>query len=155
LIAAWWFWQSSFGFIRTRQNAFRRFTIFKYGKYCNQRLKPFKRVRINPKLRYSMKKEINGHPFIKYETPFVAIEAVEKQATHFYENMNARRTVRDFSDKPVPKSVIEKLILTASTAPSGAHKQPWTFCAISKNRLELPQNKRNLKVIMGVCPNNG
>ncbi len=49
----------------------------------------------------------------------------------FYALMDKRRTVRDFSDKPVPKALIEQLILTASTAPSGAHKQPWTFCAVS------------------------
>ncbi|MCB9338828.1 MAG: nitroreductase family protein [Lewinellaceae bacterium] len=49
----------------------------------------------------------------------------------FYEYMNLRRSVRTFSDKPVPKEVIENLIKTASTAPSGAHKQPWTFCAVS------------------------
>ena len=45
--------------------------------------------------------------------------------------MNKRRTIRDFSDRPIPQTVIEQLILTASTAPSGAHKQPWTFCVVS------------------------
>lgn len=49
----------------------------------------------------------------------------------FYELMNRRRTVRDFSDKPVPAELIEQIILTASTAPSGANKQPWTFCLVS------------------------
>ncbi|MBO0930535.1 nitroreductase family protein [Fibrella aquatilis] len=48
----------------------------------------------------------------------------------FFEQVNSRRTVRDFSDKPVPRDVIEQLIMSASTAPSGAHKQPWTFCVI-------------------------
>ena len=78
-----------------------------------------------------MKKIINGHPFIQYEPPFFPIEQVQQKATAFYAHMNTRRSVRDFADKPVPKAVIEQLILTASTAPSGAHKQPWTFCAIS------------------------
>jgi nitroreductase len=45
--------------------------------------------------------------------------------------MNRRRSLRYFSDKPLPREVIENLIKTASTAPSGAHKQPWTFCAVS------------------------
>lgn len=49
----------------------------------------------------------------------------------FYHLMNQRRTVRDFSDRPVPFEIIENIILTASTAPSGAHKQPWTFCVVS------------------------
>jgi nitroreductase len=44
--------------------------------------------------------------------------------------MEERRSLRFFSDKPVAKEVIEQLIMAASTAPSGAHKQPWTFCAI-------------------------
>jgi nitroreductase len=58
------------------------------------------------------------------------------RSNKFYEFMDSRRTVRDFSDKPVPKEVIEKIILTASTAPSGAHKQPWTFCVISNKELK-------------------
>lgn len=45
--------------------------------------------------------------------------------------MGKRRSVRDFSYKPVAKEVIERILLTASTAPSGAHKQPWTFCVVS------------------------
>lgn len=49
----------------------------------------------------------------------------------FYELMNCRRSLRMFSDRPVPRELIENLIRTASTAPSGAHKQPWTFCAVS------------------------
>ena len=44
--------------------------------------------------------------------------------------MDSRRSVRDFSDKEIPESVIENILLTASTAPSGAHKQPWTFCVV-------------------------
>lgn len=45
--------------------------------------------------------------------------------------MDTRRSVRFFSDKQVPKEVIENIIMTASSAPSGAHKQPWTFCVVS------------------------
>jgi nitroreductase len=54
-----------------------------------------------------------------------------KVSHEFYEWMDKRRTVRDFSDKPVPKEVIENIISAASTAPSGAHKQPWTFCVVA------------------------
>ena len=49
----------------------------------------------------------------------------------FYNWMNERRTCRDFSDKAIPKEVIDNIILAASTAPSGAHKQPWTFCVVN------------------------
>jgi iodotyrosine deiodinase len=48
-----------------------------------------------------------------------------------YNLLNQRRSVRIFSDDPVPKKVIENIILTAGTAPSGAHKQPWHFCVVS------------------------
>jgi nitroreductase len=44
--------------------------------------------------------------------------------------------VREFSSEPVPLKVLENLIQTASTAPSGAHKQPWTFCVISNENLK-------------------
>lgn len=49
------------------------------------------------------------------------------RADTFYEEMNQRRSVRMFSDTPVPKHLVEQAIRTASTAPSGAHRQPWTF----------------------------
>lgn len=55
--------------------------------------------------------------------------------------MDKRRTVRDFSAKPVPKEVIDNLLLTASTSPSGAHKQPWTFCVVSD-----PEIKKQIRV---------
>lgn len=45
--------------------------------------------------------------------------------------MQSRRSIRVFSEKHVPQEVIENLIMAAATAPSGAHKQPWTFCAVS------------------------
>ena len=49
----------------------------------------------------------------------------------YYELLNLRRSVRDFSSRPVPGEVIRNIIMTASSAPSGAHKQPWTYCAVS------------------------
>jgi len=54
----------------------------------------------------------------------------------YYQFMNERRSVRDFSDREVPIEVINNMIKTASTAPSGAHKQPWTFCVISNAELK-------------------
>jgi nitroreductase len=50
--------------------------------------------------------------------------------------MQGRRSVRKFSDKSIPKEVIDNLLRIASSAPSGAHKQPWTFCAIGKEDLK-------------------
>lgn len=51
----------------------------------------------------------------------------QTRAESFYEEMDRRRSVRFFSDEPVPRKLIETAIRTASTAPSGAHRQPWTF----------------------------
>jgi nitroreductase len=49
------------------------------------------------------------------------------RADLFYEEMSRRRSVRFFSAEPVPRQLVEQAIRTASTAPSGAHRQPWTF----------------------------
>jgi len=57
-------------------------------------------------------------------------------ATAFYERMKTRHTIRDFTDRPVPKEVIEAAIATAGLAPSGANHQPWHFVAISDPELK-------------------
>jgi nitroreductase len=59
-----------------------------------------------------------------------SLDEQHKRADDLYENLNLRRTVRDFTDKPVPIELIEKAILTAGTAPSGAHMQPWRFVVV-------------------------
>jgi len=76
-------------------------------------------------------KLVNGYPFINYKkTGYKAAEMLQRSKA-FYAWANERRTCRDISEKSVAKEVIENILLTASTAPSGAHKQPWTFCVIS------------------------
>lgn len=71
-----------------------------------------------------------SHQHIPYKgDTYTAQEMIQRSRT-FYEWMNTRRTVRTFSDKPVPKEVMQNIILSGSTAPSGANKQPWTFCLI-------------------------
>ncbi len=63
------------------------------------------------------------------------------RATEFHHMMDRRRSVRHFSPEPVPLELIAELVRTASTAPSGAHKQPWTFCVVGdpalKRRIRL------------------
>ena len=61
---------------------------------------------------------------------------MKERSKSFFAWADKRRSVRDFSNKPVPKEVMEHLIMTGSTAPSGAHKQPWTFCAVSNPELK-------------------
>lgn len=75
-------------------------------------------------------KMINGYPFVPYAKETWPPEEMVARSQAFYAWMDQRRTCRDFSDRPVPREVIENIILTASTAPSGAHKQPWTFCVV-------------------------
>ena len=58
------------------------------------------------------------------------------RARAFYEQMDTRRTTRHFSNREVPRELIELAIKTASTAPSGAHLQPWTFVAISNSEVK-------------------
>ncbi len=53
------------------------------------------------------------------------------RSREFYENVKRRRTVREFSDRPVPQEVIENCIRAAGTAPSGANMQPWHFVIVS------------------------
>ena len=62
--------------------------------------------------------------------PRYSEEEMCSRAEALYDTLNTRRTVRDFSDAPVPREVIESCIKTASTAPSGANQQPWHFAVV-------------------------
>ena len=55
------------------------------------------------------------------------LEESTLRAEDFFAEMDRRRSVRFFSDDPVPRHLVEQAIRTASTAPSGAHRQPWRF----------------------------
>jgi len=59
------------------------------------------------------------------------IEEMQNRATSFRKEMQRRRTVRHFSDRPVPREIIEECLLTAGTAPNGANLQPWRFVVVS------------------------
>ena len=72
--------------------------------------------------------------------PPVPSDELVSRGTQFYRHMDTRRSVRDFSDEPVPREAIDLAILAASTAPSGAHRQQWTFVVISD-----PETKRAVR----------
>lgn len=74
--------------------------------------------------------------FEPFSIPFSSGDEMIRKASDFYRFMDKRRTLREFSDRAVPRKVIEYVIKTASTAPSGAHKQPWTFCAVQNPGLQ-------------------
>ena len=81
-------------------------------------------------------KYIDGFPFLSYSKTTYDIDEMANRSQLFFEWMDKRRTVRDFSDKPIPEAIIETIILSASTAPSGAHKQPWTFCVVKNEEIK-------------------
>jgi nitroreductase len=86
-------------------------------------------------------KIIKGHEHIPYSHVRYEPNEMIRRSSEFYNWLETRRSVRDFSDRPVPKKVIENIIMSASTAPSGAHKQPWTFCVISD-----PEIKKEIRL---------
>ncbi len=65
---------------------------------------------------------------------------MRSRANALYEQSSRRRTVREFSDTPVPRDVIDTCIRTAGTAPSGANQQPWHFAVVSD-----PNIKRQIR----------
>jgi len=84
----------------------------------------------------SEKKRINGLPFVRYEQDKKDDANMLSTAKTLEEKMQKRRSVRGFSSEPIPKQVIQDLISIASSAPSGANKQPWSFCAVSNPELK-------------------
>lgn len=68
---------------------------------------------------------------VPYRPERISTESSVERGKAFFADMDARRSVRFFSDDSVPREAIELAIRTASTAPSGAHRQPWTFVVVS------------------------
>ena len=69
------------------------------------------------------------------------VEEMKQRVRAFYEEMDRRRSVRDFSDRDVPREIVADAIRSAGTAPSGAHRQPWRFVAVDD-----PDLKREIRV---------
>jgi nitroreductase len=85
-----------------------------------------------------MKKE----EFIPLESQKLSGKEVIAKSENYYKKISKRRSVRDFSDKEIPREVIESILKAAGSAPSGANKQPWTFCVISNTELKSEIRKR-------------
>ncbi|HEU0293966.1 MAG TPA: nitroreductase family protein [Anaerolineales bacterium] len=69
------------------------------------------------------------------------VEEMKERAAFFRKVMQRRRTVRQFSERPVPREIIEECLLAAGTAPNGANLQPWQFVVISD-----PKVKREIRI---------
>ena len=80
------------------------------------------------------------HPFRPLEHVRLPAEEMLARARAFHAEMERRRSTRAFSPEPVPRELLELAIRTASTAPSGAHQQPWTFVVVAD-----PELKRRIR----------
>ena len=87
---------------------------------------------------------MTDYPFIPLTT-YVEYppEEMRSRLNAFYENMDRRRTVREFSDRPIPRDIIDQALRTAGTAPSGANLQPWHFAVVTgpEAKLKIPPSR--------------
>ena len=81
------------------------------------------------------------YPTVPYRPLKIADGERFEAARRIFEEMNLRRSVRHFSNRDVPRELVETAILAASTAPSGAHMQPWTFVLVGD-----PEVKRQIRI---------
>ncbi|WP_214326102.1 nitroreductase family protein [Nonomuraea sediminis] len=83
---------------------------------------------------------MHKYPFVAYRPERYPEDEMVKRGREFYELVDRRRSVRFFSDEPVPRECVELAVLAANTAPSGAHQQPWTFVLVGD-----PATKRRIR----------
>ncbi|UCH25880.1 MAG: nitroreductase family protein [Trueperaceae bacterium] len=82
-----------------------------------------------------------SEPFVPLSFTSLSDREMLERAEAFYRGIKRRRTVRDFSTRPVPRSIIEQCLLAAGTAPNGANLQPWHFVVVSD-----PEKKRVIRL---------
>lgn len=75
-------------------------------------------------------------PTVPHDDRYVPKASPEQAASAFYDVMRKRRSVRMFSDKPVSRETIQAIVKTATSAPSGANKQPWRFVCVSDSAVK-------------------
>lgn len=92
--------------------------------------------KISCQLAILFKRQTMKGDFIKYKSLDLDSDSIIERSEELYQLMDQRRSIRYFSDQDIPKEVIANLLKIASSAPSGAHKQPWTFCAVSSKDLK-------------------
>lgn len=79
---------------------------------------------------------MNEYPFIPFKPVRFSEHEMVIRSNQFYELMQKRRSLRFFSDEPIPEIVLSNIIMTAGTAPSGANKQPWSICVVTNPKLK-------------------
>ncbi len=78
----------------------------------------------------------DDHPTVDLNFERRSESEMRRRARAFYEEISQRRSVREFSEEPIPLDVVRDCIRTAGTAPSGANKQPWTFVLITDDAVK-------------------
>ena len=98
--------------------------------------------------------ETNFIPYSSYKS--YPIEEMQKRSEEFFTDVQRRRTVRDFSNEPVPREIIENCLRAAGTAPSGANRQPWHFSVVSdletKKKIREAAEEEEKKFYSGRAP---
>lgn len=79
--------------------------------------------------------------FVPFDDRYIPADPPEVEAERLFEALRRRRSVRMFSDRPVPRAAIDAIVRCATTAPSGANKQPWRFVAVGD-----PELKRQIRI---------
>lgn len=88
-----------------------------------------------------MRIDVSEHPTIPLKNyREYPVEEMRDRLDEFYADIDRRRTVREFSDRPVPRDIIETALKVANTAPSGANLQPWHFAVVSG-----PETKKKIR----------
>jgi nitroreductase len=87
-----------------------------------------------------MANPLRDPPFVPLEFPRLEAEEMLSRARAFTAEVAARRTVRHFSDEPLPEGLLDECIRAAGLAPSGANRQPWTFVVVTD-----PETKRAIR----------
>lgn len=80
------------------------------------------------------------YPFVPLQFERLSDDEMQRRGEEFYRSVATRRSVRSLSNAPVPQALIELAVAAASTAPSGAHQQPWKFVATNN-----PELKRQIR----------
>ena len=96
----------------------------------------------------------NFIPYSSYKS--YPIEEMQKRSKEFFIDIQRRRTIREFSSKPIPKEIIVNCLRAAGTAPSGANHQPWHFSVVSdpetKKKIREAAEKEEKKLYSGRAP---
>ena len=92
---------------------------------------------------------VEGYKHVRYSHETYPVDEMLDRSKNYFDRLNKRRSVRHFSEKPVAIEVIENIIKSASTSPSGANKQPWTFCVVKnaeiKKKIRIAAEKEERK----------